>query len=137
MKNFKSMLVMGFLLVLSQGCSVYQSENSTVEEAIQSQDPIRIVTTDNVFYHFKSLQRENGELYGIARSNSGTAKMLQDHLQINDGKYLKIALPEDEILRVYLKNKGMSSLVNIGVPVVGAVGLIGVTSENFRPDVGY
>lgn len=140
MKNF-STRAGGVLLVLMisfifQSCSVYHTSASSLEEGINSENRVRLVTRDNVFYEFKSLQRENTQLYGITGRNSDTAKMLKDHESIREGRNLKIALAEEEIIAVYLKDKKMSKWVNYGVPVVGAAGIIGVTSANFRPDVG-
>lgn len=136
MKNFS--LVAGIFLyfLLLQSCSVYHSDSTSVEEAVASDNRVRVVTLDNVYYEFKKLERENGQLYGVTGKKSETAKMLADHKQIPYGKNVRIALADEEVLAVYLKNRSMSRLVNYGVPVVGAAGLITVTSDNFRPDVG-
>lgn len=124
------------LMFIFQSCNVYHTKTSSLEEGINSEDRVRVVTMDNVYYEFKSLQRENSQLYGITGVNSDTANMLRDRESIRKGRDLKIPLADDEIIAVYLKNKKMSKWVNYGVPVVGAAGIIGVTSANFRPDVG-
>lgn len=130
----------GFLLLgavfLMAGCNVYHSGSAGVNEAVESNSRVKIVTTDNVFYEFKRLQQENGQLFGVTGRNSDTAKMLYDHPQLKDGNNVKIALSKEEIRSIYLKNKKMSNIVNFGVPVVGAAGIIGLTSEGFRPNVG-
>ena len=140
MKNFTTragaVLLVLMISFIFQSCSVYHTTASSLEEGINSENRVRVVTTDNIFYEFKSLQRENTQLYGITGRRSDTAKMLKDHESIREGNNVKIALADDEIIAVYLKNKKMSKWVNYGVPVVGAAGLIGVTSANFRPDVG-
>ncbi len=118
------------------GCSVYHTDTVSVEKAVESNSRVRLVTLDNVYYEFKKLERENGQLYGLTGRNSETAKMLLDHKQIPHNKMMRIALADDEIQAVYLKNKSMSRLVNYGVPVVGAAGLLTVTSDSFRPDLG-
>ena len=123
------------LLMLS-GCSVYHTDTVSVEKAVESNSNVRLVTLDNVYYEFKKLERENGQLYGLTSRNSETAKMLLDHKQIPYNKMTRIALADDEIQAVYLKNKSVSRLVNYGVPVVGAAGLLTVTSDSFRPDLG-
>ena len=131
--GFLTVLLVAFIF---QACNVYHTTPSSVEDGIESENRVRVVTLDNVYYEFKSLQRENTQLYGITGRNSDTARMLKDREGIREGKNLKIALDDEEIVAIYLKNKKMSNWVNYGVPVVGAAGIIGVTSANFRPDVG-
>jgi hypothetical protein len=119
-----------------QACHVYHNTASSLDEGIRTSDRVRVVTRDNVFYEFKSLQREKTQLYGIAGRGSDTAKMLIDRENITDGNNVKIPLLEEEITAVYLKNRKMSKWINYGVPVIGAAGIFGLTSPNFRPDVG-
>lgn len=136
MKNFSLFAGVFLLVFILQSCSVYHSDSTTLEQAIQSENQVRIVTLDNVFYEFKKLEREGGQLYGITGKKTETAVLLADHKQFPKGNFIRIALSDEEVQAVYLKNKSMSRLVNYGVPVVGAAGLLTVTSENFKPDVG-
>lgn len=53
------------------------------------------------------------------------------------GRNEKVRFHQDEVLAVYLKNRGMSRLVSIGTPVVGAAGFFGVTPKEFKPHIGY
>ncbi|MGB7786481.1 MAG: hypothetical protein WBL27_10300 [Salinimicrobium sp.] len=129
--------LLGLMSIFSlNSCSVYHNDVASVDQAIDSGDRVRVVTLDNVYYEFQRLEREGGQLYGIAGKKSDTAKMLADHKQIPQDKSVKIALADEEIQAIYLKNRSMSRLVNYGVPVVGAAGLLTVTSDSFRPDVG-
>lgn len=123
-------------LILLAGCNVYHSGSASIEEAVESDSRVQVVTTDNVFFEFKRLQRENGELVGLTSPGSDAAKALTYYRQVPNGKTVKIVLPEEDIREVHLKNKKMSNIVNIGVPIVGAAGIIGLTSDGFRPDVG-
>lgn len=140
MRNFTSIagvFLLGCMTLTSlQSCSVYHNDTTSVEQAIESKDRVRVVTLDNVFYEFQRLEREDGQLYGYTGKRSDTARMLADHKQIPLNKRVKIALSDEEIQAIYLKNRSMSRLVNYGVPVVGAAGLIAVTSDGFRPDLG-
>lgn len=135
MKKVVGMLLIG-ILFLAAGCNVYHSGSASINEAVDSEARVRIVTTDNVFYEFKKLKRENGNLVGVTARNSDAARALSQYQQLPDGKNVKIILPQNEIQAVYLKDRKMSNLVNVGVPVVGAAGIIGLTSDGFRPDVG-
>ncbi len=135
MKRFVGLLLSGFLILVA-GCNVYHSGTSSVDEAVESESRVQVVTTDNVFFEFKRLQRENGKLVGITAPGSDAAKALTYYPQMPNGKTIKIVLPEEDIREVHLKNKRMSNIVNFGVPIVGAAGIIGLTSDGFRPDVG-
>lgn len=135
MKNFTYFLLTGFLLTM-YGCNVYHSNTSSLDEAIQSQERVRVVTADNVFYEFKQLKKENNQIIGLAGRDSNTAKMLSKRPSTVEGKNLRFVFEESEIISVYLRNKKMSNIISFGVPVVGAAGLIGVTSEGFKPDIG-
>lgn len=136
--NFPTIVVVSCLLYLFslQSCSVYHNDSVSTEEAVASQNRVRVVTLDNVFYEFQELKREDGQLYGYTGKHSDTAKMLADHKQIPVDKRVKIALADEEVQGIYLKNKSMSRLVNFGVPIVGAAGLFAVTSKDFKPDIG-
>lgn len=130
------MLLLGTFLFLIVGCNVYHSGSVSVEEAVESNNRVKVVTSDNVFYEFKKLKRENGKLVGVTGKNSDTAKGLKNHQQIRHGNKLKIVLAESDIRAIYPKNKKMTNIVNFGVPLVSAAGLLGITSEGFRPDIG-
>lgn len=136
MIKLAQLLLSGIFIVLIAGCNVYHSGSVSVEEAVESENRVKVVTSDNVFYEFKKLQHENGQLVGVAGKNSETAKGLLDHNQIKDGNNVKIELDESDIRAIYPKDKKMTNIVNFGVPLVGAAGLLGITSEGFRPDIG-
>lgn len=136
MKKLVKVLHVGTLIFLIMGCNVYHSGSVSVEEAVESENRVKVVTADNVFYEFKKLQRVNGQLVGVTGKKSDTAKGLSDHNQSIDGNNVKIELAESDILAIYPKDKKMTNIVNFGVPIVGAAGLLGITSEGFRPDIG-
>lgn len=136
MKRMAKMLLSGTFIFLIAGCNVYHSGSVSVEEAVESDSRVKVVTTDNVFYEFKKLKRENGELVGVTGKNSDTAKGLTGNQQTQEGNNVKIVLEERDIRAVYPKNKKMTNIVNFGVPLVGAAGILGITAEGFRPDIG-
>lgn len=118
-------------------CSVYHQDSAGVDNAIESKNRIKVETTENRVFELKELRRENGQLIGIAGKNSETAKLMFDRPLVVEGNLVKIPLKDEEIRAIHLKNKKMSNIVNIGVPIVGVAGLIGLTNPDFRPDVGY
>lgn len=136
MKKLATILFAGVLFNLILSCNVYHSSSASVEEAIETKNRVKIVTTDNVFYEFKRLKNENGKLVGVTGKNSDTAKSLNEFEYYESGSNVKIVLPRNQIQGVYLKDKKMTNMLNFGVPLVGAAGIIGITSDSFRPDVG-
>ncbi|MCY2687193.1 hypothetical protein [Salinimicrobium sp. TH3] len=140
MKNFHfnfGRLILLLLSITLGSCNVYHSAPGTVNEAVESENRVRLVTKDNKSFELKSLRQEGEKLVGTTGKNSETAKMLNGRKQKLAGKNVEIVFQRDEVMAVYLKNKKMSRLVNYGVPVIGTAGLIGVTSSNFKPDVGF
>ncbi|MEG9326843.1 hypothetical protein V6B16_02755 [Salinimicrobium catena] len=133
MKKLVGALAAFFLLT---GCNVYHSGNASVNEAVDSDTRVKVVTTDNVEYEFKRLLRENNQLVGITGRNSDAVKQLAHYQQVPNGHNIKIILPENDIKEVHLKDKKTSTLVNVGVPIVGAAGIIGLTSDGFRMNTG-
>jgi|OpeIllAssembly_1097287.scaffolds.fasta_scaffold377651_1 hypothetical protein len=118
MKKTKSSLKLITLLLsilLFQSCKIYQSKPITSDEAVEFQRNVKIKTTTNETYKFESLQKEDGKLYGIAKSNSRTAKKLKDRIIKSDsnGKFVKILLPDNFIDKIYYQDKTMSTVSTI------------------------
>lgn len=136
MKNLAGIVLLVFMF-LTVGCNVYHSSNATVEEAVRSQKRVQVAFTNNVFYEFKRLQRENGQLVGITAPKSDTAKKLQEYPATQDGDILKISLKESEIEEIHLKNGTASNLVNFGVPAVIVGGVVILTAADIDTGGGF
>lgn len=138
MRNFIQKLGVLLIFLGMTACSVYHQDTVDVQQAIDSNNRVKIETTDNLVFELRELQRDgNGQLVGITGKKSDAAKILLGRPQVREGGHVKISFKEEEIKAVHLKNKKMSKLVNFGVPLVGVAGLIGITHPDFRPDVGY
>ena len=126
-------LALAFMMTLPS-CNVYYSKTATMNEAIQSDNRVKVVTTNNDTYKFKQLKRENDQIYGVLKKKSNKGEDLLDQrlLEDYDDKYGKLLLSQDTIKEIHLKNKGASTAINVGVPVavVGVVVAIGVHSVN-------
>ena len=133
----KGRVIPVFLLVfIFQGCNVYHTGSVSVDDAVNSGKRVKIATSDNLLCEFKRLEKENDQLYGVTGSKSNTSRLLAANEWTRQGKNKRIKLDENEIRGYYLKNGKMSTAVNLGVPIISAAGLLGVTSKNFRPDIG-
>jgi hypothetical protein len=118
MKKTKSNLKLITLLLsvlLFQSCKIYQAKPITSDEAVEFQRNVKIKTTTNETYKFESLQKEDGKLYGIAKSNSRTAKKLKDKIikSNSNNKFVKILLPDDFIDKIYYQDKTMSTVSSV------------------------
>ena len=121
-------------------CSVYYSKTATMDEAIQSDDKVKVITSTNDTYKFKKLQRENDKIYGVIKKGSTKAENLMDQGLIEDfdKKYGKLLLSEITINDIYLKNKGASTAVTVAIPVVIVGVLVGIgvySANNIRVDI--
>lgn len=94
-------------VLIFQSCKVHQTKAIKSDEAIEFQRNIKIKTTTNETYKFESLQKEDGKLYGIAKSNSRPAKKLKDKIikSASNNKFVKIILPDNFISEIYPQDK--------------------------------
>ncbi|MBT8286535.1 MAG: hypothetical protein KJO00_00855 [Bacteroidia bacterium] len=100
---FKAITLVLSALIFFQGCTVYRSTNVSLEEAAQANTRVRIKTKDNKTLKFNKVQFENNQFYGKTQY---------------DDNLIKVGIDENNIDRVQVKDKGKSTLLNIGVPVL-------------------
>ncbi|MCZ6594545.1 MAG: hypothetical protein O6943_06460, partial [Bacteroidetes bacterium] len=113
-------IILSTLLVF-QSCRVYHSKTATVEEATLFSQHIKIRSTSDETYRFKTLLREDGKLYGITWRKGSTASKLSEQIVLVSGKdkdEVKILLDENAIREYHLQNKTMSILIPILIPVI-------------------
>ncbi|MEN8187697.1 MAG: hypothetical protein ABFR05_11260 [Bacteroidota bacterium] len=124
--NLKSISLSLVFLMILQGCSVYHSKIATVDQAVQSNNKVKVETSSNNNYIFNELIKEGDVVYGIAKKNSATAKLLSENIvDINYGKkHVKILLSEEYYNQIHTKNQTLSTVLSIGVPLLGLVGVI-------------
>lgn len=119
MKNISRFLIM---LILLQSCNAYHPP-TTVEEAVAADKKAKVITTDKQRLKFKRLESRNGNLTGLTKPGSSTAKKLADlPAQIN-GEYAEIDLSSLDIEKIKLRNKTGSTVLT----VVTVAGIIVVT----------
>ncbi len=115
-------------IILFQSCTVYHSTPATREQALKSNDKVKIKSTDSEVYKFLEISEQDDELYGMTTKNSYTAKMLSDQIDIDnsDKKHVKILLIKENIASFHLKNKTGSTIATVAIPVVLAGALVGI-----------
>lgn len=118
-KHLKIISLLLSITLLAQSCVAYHSSTASIDEAIQSNDKIKLEATEDT-YEFQELQRENGNIYGITKRKSVTADLLSAQIveDTKDQKNVKILLRNDQLNNIHLQNKTMSTLGTIAIPVV-------------------
>ncbi len=110
------------MLLVFQSCRVYHSKTATVEEATLFSQHIKIRSTSDETYRFKTLLREDGKLYGITWRKGSTARKLSEQIVLvsagKDKDEVKILLDENAIREYHLQNKTMSILIPILIPII-------------------
>jgi len=96
------------ILVLFQGCAVYQPSQITLDQAVASRNKIKVTTRDygvNIFHH---IEKRDGAYFGFKSAHK-------------DQVYL---IKEDGLTIVELKDKRKSNLKALGVITVTVYGTI-------------
>ena len=123
-KSLKLIALLLKVAVLIQGCNIYRSNVSTVEEALASKHPIKIKSTNNEIYKFRKLYLLNEQLYGLAKSYSKTSKLLVDQVESivhSPQEYVQIKINDEQIKEIHLMNPFLSDIS----PVLVIVGIAG------------
>jgi len=122
----KSISILFMFLITLQSCVVYHTETASVDEALRSNNKVKVVTTSNDIYKFEKLHKENNEIYGVTKKNSSVAKKLYSKPIPKENKiqYVNVLLTEETIKEFYLKNQNLSIALTIIISVVGAAAIL-------------
>jgi hypothetical protein len=115
-KQYKLIALVLSMLILFQGCTVYRSVSISLEQAVQNESKVRVKTNSNKKLKFKRIGNENGTYYGVKKSNGVIVKTPLDHNIINS---------------INEKDKTLSTILSIGIPVIIVGGLIAVAGAGF------
>ena len=121
-RQLKVIALLFSLLILLQGCTVYKSANVSLEEAVRSDTQVRIKTNDNQTLKFKNVEAENGIYYGNMYKKS---------------TWVKTAINEDSIAIVQVKDKTLSTVLSIAIPLVIIGGILVVAVDASLGGYGY
>jgi len=117
----KKISIFLMFLITFQSCSVYHSKTATIDEAVQSNNKVKVITVSNDILKLHKLKLEDGQIYGVLKKGSETAERLADQgsVKYSDSKYERIKLNENKIKEIHLKNKTLSTVLAIAIPAVG------------------
>ena len=102
-KQFRLIVLLFTLLILTQSCRVYQHKSVTLDEAVKEQKRVKMKMKDKKVYKFKRIEYEKDVFFGIKKVR---------------GKLVKIPINANEIEKLRLHNKTLSVVYGIGITVV-------------------
>jgi len=112
MKNHLPLTLTLIFIVLFQSCGIYNSRVSTKEDAILSENKVKVKSTTKSSYRFEKLIEEENQLYGIAKRQSSKSKQVYNDNIVNENKLdknVKILLTDDMVDEIHLYSKGKTT----------------------------
>ena len=91
-----------------QSCTVYKSTPITLEQAVQNESKVKIVTNRNQTFIYKKIVFDEGKYYGVERVKS---------------KKISIPINEDLVKSIQMKNQVLSALISVATPIVIIIGI--------------
>ena len=98
-------------LIFFQGCTVYKSTPVSIEQAIQNESKVKVITKSNERLKFNKIGIEDGKFYGEKQSK---------------GLIVKTPLNENFINKINEKDKTWSTIISIGMPLVIVFGVLAI-----------
>jgi hypothetical protein len=125
------------MILLLQSCTIYHSSTGSAEQAIASNNKVRVDGSEGFSLKFKKIERIDDEIYGLTKTKSSTYKRLKGRetkeSQLDDHIYVRLS--EKEIQSLHLKNRTASTVVTILVPVL-AIGVLVFAGTKAVEDIG-
>lgn len=113
LKDYSKVVTLFFsILILIQGCTVYKP--TTMEQAVKNESKVKVRTKNGEKYKFSRIGNEDGNYYGVSK---------------NKGETVKISLDEKSINTISEKDRTMSTILTVAIPVAVLVLLVSSTFE--------
>ncbi|MFH6770164.1 hypothetical protein V8G56_15540 [Gaetbulibacter aquiaggeris] len=113
MKTFKiyskAIALFCTMLIFFQSCTVYKSKPISIESAVQNENKVKVKTKSGETFRFSRIGIEDDNYYGVSK---------------NKGTVVKTALNEKSINSIKEKDKTLSTVLTIGLPIVYFVLLV-------------
>jgi len=101
-------------VILLQGCTVYKSSAGSIDQAIQAQTQVRIEKKNGEIEKYNEIIRmDDGEIYGKRLTKNQSKQFFK-----------LVAIEEEQINKIQLKDKTASTLVTLAIPVAIIVVII-------------
>jgi len=95
-------------IILFQSCATYKTP-VTLQQAVQEEKAVKIVTLDDDTYKYKYIVYEDGQFYGV---------------KDNPGEDVKFPIDVEEVAAVLAKEKGLPTWAIVVISAVVGAGLI-------------
>ena len=102
-------------LIFFQGCTVYKSANVTLDEAVKADNKVRVIKKNGEKVKYLRVIFEDGYYKSVEKIGEGT---------------VKTQIEVDKIEKVQLKDKVLSTVLSIAIPVVIIGGLLALSVHN-------
>ena len=109
-------------MILLLSCTVYKSTTVTLNEAYKSQTKVKVLTSDNETFIFKRIDFVDGKYYGVSKKVDQLEAAPLDNNNVNSIRIL---------------NKTASTVLNVGVPLIIAGGIIWIAAESNTINPGF
>ncbi|TRO67496.1 hypothetical protein [Christiangramia sabulilitoris] len=115
------------VLILLQSCSIYRSQNISLDQAAETSRKVRVKSQGEKIT-LKRIEISGDAVYGYARENSSASKKLQDFGIIGreSGNFYRFNLENLKIDAIQAKNYTTSTLATIGLAAVAAFVVIAI-----------
>jgi len=114
-KQLRSITLLLAIVMIFQSCTVYKSANVTLDQAVQNESKVKVRTINNERFKFNRIGVEDGNYYGVKKNNSVV---------------IKTPLDQNFIKTINEKDKTLSTILSIGIPVVIVGGVIAVAAAS-------
>jgi len=109
-------------MIFLLSCTVYKSTTVTLNEAYKSQTKVKVLTSDNETLIFKRIDFIDGKYYGVSKKVDQLEAAPLDNNNVNSIRIL---------------NKTASTVLNVGVPLIIAGGIIWIAAESNTINPGF
>lgn len=112
-------VLLGFFILL-QSCTVYHSTSTDISHAVQSQNKVKVKTNSKESYKFKKIIEKDNLYYGIAKANSNPVMNYsgKEKVELYSKNLNSYPIELQNIKEIYTKNRELSTILSIGIPVV-------------------
>lgn len=119
-KSLKFIALVLSVMVLVQGCLVYETTPTTVQTALKKGKPVKIISANSKTLKFKRIEKEDGQIFGVAHLQSKEARLLSNQIVENPNyrAFVKIRLEESQIDEIYRTNVFLSIAIHLSVFVL-------------------
>jgi hypothetical protein len=121
--NLKVATLFFSILIMLQSCTVYQTANVTLDEAVISDNKVRIEKKNGAKLKYSKVVKFNdGKYYGKLKEK---------------GFFINVLIDEDNIAKVQLKDQKTSTIFSVVIPLIIIGSLIGIIAWQLENMVLY